>query len=415
MKGTTIFWIVFGLVLLGGAVFAWTYVEWVEEEVDRGYSLDARRNDFLAAERFLAKHGIETEDVTGATLLDDLPPADDALLMSAPREALSARRRDALVAWVERGGLLMVVAHSVYDHEVEASRDPLLDALGVFLIAPEEEDEVDDEVDGDDAESNVPDVEQSFETQAEELAESLPGTLGEAIEQALGLDACREDEDRLDTLRLGPGDDDLARVELDHENELAVYEERLDEVWFSPKRQVMLLPVEAGQVIAVTSIAPFRNKRIHCHDHAWFLWHTFEGRPKVWMMHDPDVPSLADLAVANLPLTSWGGLGLILLACVTYSLRFDLPTRESAAPRREHLEHVQASVTFHFRKGGFGALVKRLRDDLLARAPRDHEKWASRAGLSRDALAAALSEHSPRSRRAIIERTAWMLRLRKTK
>ena len=53
MKGTTIFWSFVGVFFLGACLYLWFGAEWIEEEIDRGYSVEARRNDFLAAEKFL--------------------------------------------------------------------------------------------------------------------------------------------------------------------------------------------------------------------------------------------------------------------------------------------------------------------------------------------------------------------------
>lgn len=418
MKGTTIFWSFVGMLFAGACLYLWFGAEWIEEEIDLGYSAEARRNDFLAAERFLARHRIETETTTGMKLLDDLPPVEEALLLSAPREALSERRRDALVEWVERGGLLLVVAHSTYDDVVEASRDPLLDALGVFLLPPEREEE---EAEGgglasdDEAETTrEEDAEPGSVELAEEAVADAPENVGEMLDLLLGTVGCREGEAWLDRVDVGVEGRE-AVVELRGANTLAVREERLAEASFSRKEQVLTLPVGAGRVVAVTSIDPFRNPRIACQDHAWLLWHVFEGRPKVWMLHDPEVPSITDLALARFPLTSGGGIALVLAACLAYSLRFALPVRGSAAPRREHLEHVEASVTFHYRKGGFARLWTRLREDLGARAPRDVEKWGARAGLAPEAIADALKDDVPRGRRAVVERTRSMLRMRRTK
>ncbi|MCR9092789.1 MAG: DUF4350 domain-containing protein [bacterium] len=421
MKGTTIFWSFVGVLVLGACLYLWFGAEWIEEEVDLGYSAEARRNDFLAAEQFLALHHVDTESTTGMKLLDALPPADDAILMSAAREALSERRRDALVAWVERGGLLMVIAHSTYDYGVEASRDRLLDQLGVFLLPPEieDEEELEEGVDVDLDQALPSENEEAERSEAsadeeDEVVADTPENLGEMLDLFLGTAECREGEDWLDRVDVGVEGRE-ALVELRSENTLAVYEERLEDAYLSPKKQVLSLPVGEGRVVAMTSIHPFRNERIACQDHAWLLWHVFEGRPKVWMLHDPEVPSISDLAFATFPLVSWGGIGLVLVACLTYSLRFELPVRGSAVPRREHLEHVEASVTFHYRKGGFARLMRRLREDLGARAPRDREKWGARAGLPPDAVAEALREDVPRNRRAVVERTRSMLRMRRTK
>ena len=94
-----------------------------------------------------------------------------------------------------------------------------------------------------------------------------------------------------------------------------------------------------------------------------------------------------------------------------------MPPIAPEAGRRELREHLEASASFHFRKGGFAALHERLRDD-LARArqskPDDLEGWASRAGLSRADAEAALSVGIPRKRAEIVKRMRAMLRLRRT-
>lgn len=434
MTGTTRFWILFTLLLVAALGWLWTRIEWSEEEIDLGYSAEARRNDFLAAERFLVRHGIETEPVTGMALLDDLPPIDDAILMSAAREALSERRWEAMIAWVERGGMLMVIAHSPFDHERGASRDPLLDGLGIFLLEPGDPDaESDGDASGADVDADVDAADEgaggaggdsadeemasgsSPSTEGEAQADDLPETLGEALDRTMEREACRDAERFTDRVSLGDPGARPAHLEFYDENELAVHDEQRGEAYFSPRNRVLALPVGAGRVVAMTSIRPFRNDRIHCHDHAWLLWNTFSSRPKVWMLHDPDVPSLTDLALAHFPISSACGLGLVVLACAVYSIRFERPAPTAAAPRREHLEHVEASVAFRYGKGGFGSLIRRLRADLSTGAPHDREKWAARARVPRVAVSAALSEDIPRGRRAILERTTWMLRLRRTR
>lgn len=471
MRGTTILWVGLGALLAGAGLWLWFFAEWVEEEVDLGYSAEARRNDFLAAERFLESHRVASETVTGMKLLDALPSTDDALLMSAAREALSDRRRDALVEWVEQGGLLMVIAHSTYDPELDGSRDPLLDALGVFLLPPDLSDEAaegdgaptdeDVSIGGEDAfvevtsdeieealaqevveeadallapaveESEVLRIQDAYEARASPIPDEEAGreaspsevaaredastaNVDDLLERFLGGTTCRENDDGLDRVDLGV-EGRPAVLELDGVNTLAVYEERFEEAYLSPEKQVLALPVGAGRVIALTSVQPFRNERIACQDHAWFLWFTFEGRPKVWMLHDPEVPSVMDLALEHFPLASWGGLALVVAACLAYSLRFELPVRGLDAPRREHLEHLEASVTFLYRKGGYARLMARLREDLGSRAPLDHDKWGARAGLVPEAAAEALRNDAPRGRRALIERTRSMLRMRRTK
>jgi hypothetical protein len=412
---------VFLLVLLG---IGYAGVELVEEEFDAGYGDDAAENDFLAVELFLLEQGIPAETVTGMALLDDLPPTTDALLLSASRESLSDRRRAGLVDWVNRGGALMVVAHSVYDPEAQASDDRLLDELGVFLLGPddagEEVDESQEETE-EAEEAEAGSVEPPVEL-APPVAEVLPEYLGkksapESLADLLGRDSkraiCLTDSDRL--TEVVTTDDRAILLELAGEGELAAYEDLLEAAYLSSTAQVLSLPVGKGEVTVVTSIDPFRNRRIHCHDHAFFLWYVMDGREKVWLLHDPDVQSLVELAVSELPLTTLGGLLLAVLFGSCYSLRFGVVPTDDEAPRRELREYLEASVTFNFRKGGFAALLERLREDLVRDEPRDRAHWAERAGVGRDAAEQAIRGGVPSARREVLTRIRTMLRMRRAK
>ena len=327
------------------AVGAWRYlaIEWVEKQVDLGPGEEAQRNDFLAAELFLRHYGLETETVTGMGLLDELPSTDDVLVLSASRESLSDRRRNALVEWVERGGQLVMVAHAVFDPERQASDDPLLDRLGLFLIEPSGAGDEDEQTSAVDAaaseaiaEGPVPAAKAPTSSGSEDItapspveaspgdddAETLvdpPETLAELLEEAVGPAPCWGDPSRLE--RVATTDVGELSLELETPHELAVSESDLEDSVFSARAQVAQVPVGEGEALVLTSVAPFRNRRIHCQDHAFFLWYVLDGRRKVWLLHDPAVPSLAALAVRELPFTLAGGLGLLLVGVAAASIR----------------------------------------------------------------------------------------------
>jgi hypothetical protein len=204
-------------------------------------------------------------------------------------------------------------------------------------------------------------------------------------------------------------------LELSSANELAVSEEDLDEAYFSKQDQVLSLPVGEGRVIAVTSVAPFANQRIGCHDHAFFLWFVARNSSKLWLLHDPDVPSLSELLWREFPASVAGGLLLIVLFVASHSMRFGIADTPDEAPRRELREHLEASVTFQFRKGDFDALFEGLRADLIRRGPRDADRWAERAGVSTEEARQVLVEALPRRRREILKRMRTMLRMRRTR
>lgn len=449
MSTSAKFWAGMGLLLVGVAALLYWGIEWVEKTLDAGPGPEARSNEFYAAELFLEHHGFETETVTGMSLLDALPPTDDLILLSASRESLSERRRDALAQWVREGGSFIVVAHSLYDDELEASDDRLLDELGIFLLAPDEEEEEEDETEetedagedstiaedgspegeepdpGDDALPNdatetlppdetIADTDTGTDTGAADADESQTTTFEEILSQTFGPAACAESEEAL--TEISTASHGLIHLEMASENELAVYQERVDDAYFSSHSQVLAIDVGEGRVIAMTSIAPFRNRRIHCHDHAFFLAHMAEDARKVWLLHDPDVPSLLDLALREMPATTLGACLLLTLFVASASLRFGIAPNEGAASRRELREHLEAGVAFRFRKGGFASLFARLQADLARSSPekRDRARWSKRAGVDPDEAQRALQALPPRHRRDILKRVQTMLRMRRT-
>lgn len=111
------------LIVLGVAWFLATHdrvdsSEWV------GPSGEARLRDFLAAQRFAQRMGMKVSEVRSLPELSALP-AQGVLLVPHHRQQMPTARMDDLVAWVERGGHLIVEAESL------ATPDPLLERLGV--------------------------------------------------------------------------------------------------------------------------------------------------------------------------------------------------------------------------------------------------------------------------------------------
>jgi hypothetical protein len=92
--------------------------EWV------GPSAEARRNLYLAAERFAARMGLAARELRSLPDLDSLKP-NSVLLLPNGRQALDPRRLREIVAWVEAGGHLIVEA------ELIGVADPLFDLVGV--------------------------------------------------------------------------------------------------------------------------------------------------------------------------------------------------------------------------------------------------------------------------------------------
>jgi hypothetical protein len=85
---------------------------------------EARLRPFLAAERFAERMGLPARELRSLAELD-APAPRAVLLMPNRRQAIDPRRTKRLLAWVQRGG------HLVIEAELAGVPDPLLDAAGV--------------------------------------------------------------------------------------------------------------------------------------------------------------------------------------------------------------------------------------------------------------------------------------------
>jgi hypothetical protein len=96
--------------------------EWV------GASGEARRNPYLAAERFAGRMGLAARELRSLPELDRLKP-QSVLLLPNRRQALDPRRMRQIVAWVEGGG------HLIAEAELMGVSDPLLELFDVRRAA----------------------------------------------------------------------------------------------------------------------------------------------------------------------------------------------------------------------------------------------------------------------------------------
>ncbi|GAA5163037.1 DUF4350 domain-containing protein [Viridibacterium curvum] len=108
-------------------------LEWVETKHRVGIKPEARENDFLAAQRLMAAQGDKTDTVRDALTLRDLP-ANATLLVGNAWDVQDAEQRKRLVAWVRRGGHLMLALTD------GASGADILEELGIVPVGSVHED-----------------------------------------------------------------------------------------------------------------------------------------------------------------------------------------------------------------------------------------------------------------------------------
>lgn len=355
---------VLGLVLaLGLAVFIYG-IEWVEEARNDGYSADALRNPYLAAEQFLDRFDIDVESRDGLALLDELPPTDHTVLIASSRRSLSERRVNDLIAWVSGGGRLIALATEIWDEDAESSGDLLLDWLGVRVMDPGDEPEV----------------------RAGTLARDV---LGGLVNQG----SCGSDRS-LSRISLSDQDQDITASlgTWSHLRYEGAHEVSYAENAVGP--QLLYLDVGDGAVVVVTSLGLWRNRQVHCHDNAHLLRWLADDRAKLWWLFNTEMPALPVMIWQRWP------IAVLLLALWTALWIWRNGYRQQRIPaagdaaRRELVEHIDGVSRFYWQQNAGESLISGLRTAVL-RGARPSERLvrelASRSGYSAERIRRALT------------------------
>ncbi len=121
------FWFAAGTVaaLVLGWVWFITHFDRVPVSQREAPQAEARRNRYLALERFLARMQRPVTTISNAFVFDALPIGGTLILDRNRRRQVDLERAERLFAWVEAGGYLIANAES------EGIDDPVLERLGV--------------------------------------------------------------------------------------------------------------------------------------------------------------------------------------------------------------------------------------------------------------------------------------------
>ncbi|MEZ5979082.1 MAG: DUF4350 domain-containing protein [Planctomycetota bacterium] len=341
--------------------------EYEEREVEVGYRGEARRNPYLAAERFAERMGFAVESRM------DLPvPGPEVGAVLAPSEwlALDNERTRGVREWVERGGQLVVTVFGMerpaypawYAKGADGASTgghPLFDEFSVEVEGPDEEDSLASMHDDWDLGRELVGGRGIFEGLQVNFAAS--GTLD--------LDAARSWSDRVGP----PGRARAASFE-----------------------------VGDGRITFLVDGSPFWNGALGADDDAEFLWRLLRDapRPRVWFVHGRD-ESIVTLLVERAPQFTLAAVLLVVLWLWRLSARFGPPIQEPPPERHSYLEHVRATGRFLRRNAGNASLVEPWRRRALrvarsggALVDRHHEHaveaLAARSGLSPERVDAVL-------------------------
>lgn len=360
-----------------GVAAGWSWVDNSFErrvrQIETGPSEAARRNAFLAAERFLRRLEIDVHGRAGRALLIDLPPPTDLLVVRGPGP-LNAARQASLLDWLQRGGHLVVEPMRHYDKGDAPRGDDFLAGLGVTLA-----------------------VDPSVPAGRQVVAEIGDAASARPLQVAfLSRWSLRAEDDRHERAVMAEG-----------------------------QTRLLQYRIGDGMLTVASDLLFLTNGGIDAHDHALFLYRLSADANSVWLLYDQAVPSLPALLYASAPQALIASA--VLLAALLWHIggRLGPLFAEPAPGRRDLLVHLEAASALVWRLGGgaeqLDAARRRIEHAWLARHPalaaQDAEaraRWiAERAGLRAEDVAAALAAAPANREQALVERARTLQQLRR--
>jgi len=300
-RGSTYVKLVLGLVLLG--LVGWglyASIEFYEESEESGWSLDALRNPYLAAQKFMTESGIEVTDVDNLARLDELSNLG-TLFFSDANQVQTPRQLEQVMNWLDVGGNVIYTADAV------SHGDDLL--LREFSVDVDwREFEVEEETE----EKTLSETMREYNRQLES------GKSREEIASSLG--------DKEDSITLVQFADDIGDVEVAfNDSKILSHPHILDSEsdsghkpfsWSYSEHGIHMLQFEVGSGLLTIISDPgiWTSYHIDQYDHAYLLWLLSSGegnfailrsvlRDSIWVLMRRNATEL--LIAAGLLILIW--------------------------------------------------------------------------------------------------------------
>jgi len=332
------------VLILAGLYWLVQQLPWRTEEVDNGFSEEARRNPFLAAELFLQRQNVPVTSARGLSHLKDLPaPQGGTLLIFSNEGVLNGAQTETLWQWVEQGGHLIINANTYNDLSSGENRSPLFNRLGVAVH---------------------PVVENAKRN-------SLLSAVSFLFNQRVG--KCLDEKHVMELAF--EGEEAPLKVALNSHSVLENLSEA-ETVATSNNDGIQLMRyyVGAGIVTLLTDMSLWSNRYLVCYDHAYLLWNMVSDGDVLILSH-AYVPSLFSLLWQHAALAV--SLLLLLLAAWLWqrSRRFGPLLMEDHSKRRSIIEHLHARAMFAWRNKYIDTLVEELRQAIRVRMVMRHSGY----------------------------------------
>ena len=256
--------LVLGALLLG--LIAWglySSIEFYEETEESGWSVDALRNPYLAAQRFMAESGIEVTDVDSLVRLDELSTLS-TLFFSDANQVQTPRQLQQVMDWLDVGGNVIYTADSVAHDD-----DLLLREFAVEVDWREFEDEEADE------KKPLSESLREYNRQIED------GKTREDIVHSLN-----EEEDSITTVTFA---DDIGDLEVAFNNAKILTQPYITDAESDTSHQpfswsysefgvhMMQFEVGSGLLTIISDPGVWTSYQVDQYDHAYLLWLLSSG------------------------------------------------------------------------------------------------------------------------------------------
>lgn len=359
--------IVLLLAVLACGLLLWWLIEPYEETVFRGYSDEARRNPYLAAEQFLQNKVTQIESGNQLALLDRLQPGS-VLIINNTNAVLNQPRADELVQWLREGGNLIVAAN----YSSEDDPDVLLSR---FQITKED---VDDGFFPGDADGFLQELEQlveeaereAFEQEAARRKLEMPEKLREQEANTIEGNQALLEFEGMDYVLYADfsGSGSLSHPAF-YLAEDETWEDDQPFYWAGNEVAVGFLQMEVGEgmLTVASDLNIWQPDQIGLFDHALLLEILTSYADHVVFLYGANVPNLlqqlwqhfSELILA---------LSVLLLLWIIYHFRRFGPVQVlEYNRRRQYREHIATMAEYRWRQGEGETLLAGLRRDIAVR------------------------------------------------
>ncbi len=347
---------ILGILLLVACAWGlYQSIEFYEDTEKSQWSIQALRNPYLAAQQFLQASDIEVTEADSLLQLDSLEGVSTVLITDANQVA-NPRQLDAVLAWLEKGGSLIVTANSF-----NTSQDLLLEKFSVNVDWP------------DVADTEIKD-EQSIADSLREYNEKIDkGMTAEEIAAEEAEDALLtriEFDDNIGTLEINFSPNRiLSHPYIDDENEPAESDPHPFS-WSSSEKGVHLIQFDVGEGLLTIISDPriWQSRKIHQYDHAYLLWILSSTDGNFAILRPTYRESLWTLISKNAfeVVTALGILILLWLWHIGH--RFGRMVRIQTGERRALGEHFSATANYLWHRKASESLLLPIRQQIYRRA-----------------------------------------------